>query len=644
MTASLRRACAEVGAPLGLVLEGGYAVDALAASVAALMPVLGAPEVPPAVDAARAPARRARRWERLARWWPSRPLSRARSGGCRRPGASMPSSASVASDWLSYSPEKTTQKPPLSEEKSSESRTPTPAMPSAAKSSRLRLRVVLGGVGGEDDGPAGLAGGPLGDRPRRVPAASASGVGVGGRRRASPAARLRRVASGVGAGRASSAPASAAARAASPPAGPARPRRCRRRAGRSRSRRDRREREEQAGDRDRRAPARARRRCACRRRRRSCRHHSCSSVIAAPQRGHAPRGGAARARRVGRRGSRRSRAPPRAAQRVAGARAPGGGPARCAVRRAGTGRRVRLGRGSSGSVRAGCSAGSRLGGCSAAGSARLPAAPARLGAAASGVGSARSAAPAARPLRGRLLRLVARPSGSASGAGGGGGCGIGGTGRGSARRAGVARTPSRSACRSPSRTARRSRRARRRRRRCRRRRAGTRPSRRAAAPSAVLERGGLGVEAREPLDLAADDRRVRGHVAAAGAVDLVDEPAEVAQHQLARAAQVAEPAAQPAAAARPAGGVAGSRRIERRAGRRPGPPGRRSRRPSARPSRRSRRRRPRARPSWARPPAPAACSSAGLAGVGGARALDASQESAHGRSGARSPTRSNSRV
>ena len=54
MTASLRRACLEVGAPVGLVLEGGYAVDALAASVAALMPVLGA-EVPPAVEVPRHP-------------------------------------------------------------------------------------------------------------------------------------------------------------------------------------------------------------------------------------------------------------------------------------------------------------------------------------------------------------------------------------------------------------------------------------------------------------------------------------------------------------------------------------------------------------------------------------------------------------
>ena len=69
MTGSLRRACAEVGAPLGLVLEGGYAVEALAASMAALVPVLGAPEPPAAaaldVHPLAAAARRA-----LGRWWP----------------------------------------------------------------------------------------------------------------------------------------------------------------------------------------------------------------------------------------------------------------------------------------------------------------------------------------------------------------------------------------------------------------------------------------------------------------------------------------------------------------------------------------------------------------------------------------------
>jgi acetoin utilization deacetylase AcuC-like enzyme len=68
MTRSLRAACAELGAPLGFVLEGGYSVEALAASVAALMPELcgapGAPEPvaphPLAVQAA----------GRLAPWWP----------------------------------------------------------------------------------------------------------------------------------------------------------------------------------------------------------------------------------------------------------------------------------------------------------------------------------------------------------------------------------------------------------------------------------------------------------------------------------------------------------------------------------------------------------------------------------------------
>ena len=42
MTASLRRACDAVGAPLGLVLEGGYSLKGLCDSVAALAPVLTA--------------------------------------------------------------------------------------------------------------------------------------------------------------------------------------------------------------------------------------------------------------------------------------------------------------------------------------------------------------------------------------------------------------------------------------------------------------------------------------------------------------------------------------------------------------------------------------------------------------------------
>jgi acetoin utilization deacetylase AcuC-like enzyme len=80
MTASLRRACADAGAPVGLVLEGGYSVQALAASMAAVVPVLGAAEVPPAVDVAVHPLALSA-WERLARWWPE---AAAQSGSMRR--------------------------------------------------------------------------------------------------------------------------------------------------------------------------------------------------------------------------------------------------------------------------------------------------------------------------------------------------------------------------------------------------------------------------------------------------------------------------------------------------------------------------------------------------------------------------------
>lgn len=67
MAASLRRAADAVGAPMGLVLEGGYDLGALSGSMAALMPVLvdGAPdagpvEVHPLASEALA---------RLAPWW-----------------------------------------------------------------------------------------------------------------------------------------------------------------------------------------------------------------------------------------------------------------------------------------------------------------------------------------------------------------------------------------------------------------------------------------------------------------------------------------------------------------------------------------------------------------------------------------------
>ena len=43
MTASLRQACDELNAPLGAVLEGGYALDALARSVAATLVELSVP-------------------------------------------------------------------------------------------------------------------------------------------------------------------------------------------------------------------------------------------------------------------------------------------------------------------------------------------------------------------------------------------------------------------------------------------------------------------------------------------------------------------------------------------------------------------------------------------------------------------------
>ena len=71
MTGSLRRACAEVGAPIGLVLEGGYSVEALAGSMAALMPVLGAADPPPAEPAPPDHPLAAAARERMAPWWPA---------------------------------------------------------------------------------------------------------------------------------------------------------------------------------------------------------------------------------------------------------------------------------------------------------------------------------------------------------------------------------------------------------------------------------------------------------------------------------------------------------------------------------------------------------------------------------------------
>jgi acetoin utilization deacetylase AcuC-like enzyme len=70
MTASLRRACAAVGAPFGLVLEGGYSLEALTNSVSALMPVLVADSAPGATDAVAVHPLAAAAAARLARWWP----------------------------------------------------------------------------------------------------------------------------------------------------------------------------------------------------------------------------------------------------------------------------------------------------------------------------------------------------------------------------------------------------------------------------------------------------------------------------------------------------------------------------------------------------------------------------------------------
>jgi acetoin utilization deacetylase AcuC-like enzyme len=70
MTASLRGACRAVGAPLGLVLEGGYSLEALTSSVAALAPVL-AGEAVVGVDPVAVHPLAERAADRLARWWPA---------------------------------------------------------------------------------------------------------------------------------------------------------------------------------------------------------------------------------------------------------------------------------------------------------------------------------------------------------------------------------------------------------------------------------------------------------------------------------------------------------------------------------------------------------------------------------------------
>jgi acetoin utilization deacetylase AcuC-like enzyme len=70
MAGSLRRAADDVGAPLGVVLEGGYDLGALATSMAALMPVLVDP-VTPSAEAVTVDLHPLARdaLNRLTRWW-----------------------------------------------------------------------------------------------------------------------------------------------------------------------------------------------------------------------------------------------------------------------------------------------------------------------------------------------------------------------------------------------------------------------------------------------------------------------------------------------------------------------------------------------------------------------------------------------
>jgi acetoin utilization deacetylase AcuC-like enzyme len=70
MAASLRRAAEAVGAPLGVVLEGGYDLGAIAGSMAAVMPVL-VDDVAPDAGALALHPLAARAVERLRPWWPS---------------------------------------------------------------------------------------------------------------------------------------------------------------------------------------------------------------------------------------------------------------------------------------------------------------------------------------------------------------------------------------------------------------------------------------------------------------------------------------------------------------------------------------------------------------------------------------------
>ncbi len=70
MTRSLRAVAAELRIPVGAVLEGGYALGALARSVAATLEALSTPDAPSHEEGEVAPVAAVAR-QRLARWWPS---------------------------------------------------------------------------------------------------------------------------------------------------------------------------------------------------------------------------------------------------------------------------------------------------------------------------------------------------------------------------------------------------------------------------------------------------------------------------------------------------------------------------------------------------------------------------------------------
>jgi acetoin utilization deacetylase AcuC-like enzyme len=72
MTRSIRWVCETLGIPVGCVLEGGYALGALARSVAATLAALNEPAAAPGTDVGgEAPPAVARARERIAQWWPA---------------------------------------------------------------------------------------------------------------------------------------------------------------------------------------------------------------------------------------------------------------------------------------------------------------------------------------------------------------------------------------------------------------------------------------------------------------------------------------------------------------------------------------------------------------------------------------------